>query len=555
MSDFKTALLTDPRLSQISDSQIYAVQSGASNNTHQSYEAVSKSASSLVFNVQCPSESVVVDREILMEVKDFTFRVTKSGIADGTQNVFDFSKQDALGPFPLNFSFNTLTSQINNSSVTMNSKDILPFLVRMNDADRLYKYHAYTPVLPDQEYLKYSDAQDRDNNPLADGSKAGHNAIKPRGSFVIKSITYAGSTATDTPTAPASGGPHNITATIVCDITEPVMLSPYIFGAPDYNCGGFVGINTLNLVGNLDSKPHRVFRCSEAGVGANVTSDWGLASDSNPFRGSARLLVNYLSTQSTQLIPSRQVLPYMDFPRYLSTGSAMNGGTSATVRSQNIQLNQIPDKFILAVRKKMTDQSNTDSDSFFPIEKVTVSLNNQSGLLSSASPQHLWKMSQEAGSTQTWSEFSGEVHIGSGSEKIPTTGSMLVLSPAQHLSLSAMLSSGSIGQFSVQFDVTVKNPYGVELTPELCLVCVNSGIMVNAAGSTAVYTGILTKELVVSTQTEQEIPPLERPEYERMVGGASCNIGSLRKMLMGKLGRVRGSSSGGAMSAGVRRFA
>ena len=178
MSDFKTALLTDPRLSQISDSQIYAVQSGASNNTHQSYEAVSKSASSLVFNVQCPSESVVVDREILMEVKDFTFNVSKEVNASGI-TPFDFSDKDALGPFPLNFSFNTLTSQINNSSVTMNSKDILTFLIRMNDADRLYKYHGYTPVLPDQEYLKYSDAAGKDNNPLADGSKAGHNRHAP----------------------------------------------------------------------------------------------------------------------------------------------------------------------------------------------------------------------------------------------------------------------------------------------------------------------------------------------------------------------------------------
>jgi hypothetical protein len=384
MSDFKTALLTDPRLSQISDSQIYAVQSGASNNTHQTYEAVSKSASSLVFNVQCPSESVVVDREILMEVKDFTFNVSKT-VGSGVQ-AFDFSGKDALGPFPLNFSFNTLTSQINNSSVTMNSKDILPFLVRMNDADRLYKYHAYTPVLPDQEYLKYSDAQGRDNNPLSDGSKAGHNAIKPRGAFVIKKITYGGlaTSANDS----TSTGAGIVTAEIVCDITEPVMLSPYIFGAPDYNLGGFVGINTLNLVGNLDSKPNRIFRCDES-VASVYDCAWGLVggSDTNPFQGSARLLVNYLSTQSTQLIPSRQVLPYMDFPRYLSVGSSMNAGTSATVRSQNIQLNQIPDKFILAVRKKMTDQTITDSDSFFPIEKVTVSLNNQSGLLSSASTQ------------------------------------------------------------------------------------------------------------------------------------------------------------------------
>jgi hypothetical protein len=88
----------------------------------------------------------------------------------------------------------------------------------------------------------------------------------------------------------------------------------------------------------------------------------------------------------------------------------------------------------------------------------------------------------------------------------------------------------------------------------------NSGIMVNASGSSAIYTGILTKEMVVSTATEDEVPALEVPEYTRMVGGKMANFGALRKMLIGKLGRMRGkgigSSSGGqsAHSGGVRRF-
>jgi hypothetical protein len=85
--------------------------------------------------------------------------------------------------------------------------------------------------------------------------------------------------------------------------------------------------------------------------------------------------------------------------------------------------------------------------------------------------------------------------------------------------------------------------------------------MVNASGSSAIYTGILTKEQVVSTATEDEVPALEVPEFTRMVGGKMGNFGALKKMIMSKVGRMRrggqqGSTSGGqsAHSGGVRRY-
>ena len=212
----------------------------------------------------------------------------------------------------------------------------------------------------------------------------------------------------------------------------------------------------------------------------------------------------------------------------------------------------------------MVDMTNTDSDSFFPITGISVNLNNQSGLLSSCSPQQLWKLSIEAGSSQSYNEFRGVQSVNDNATgvgaSVKTTGSLLVLSPAMSLSLPAMLSSGSIGQFQFQIQITCTNPYATAITPEICICCVNSGIMVNAAGSSAIYTGILTKEMVVSTATEDEVPALEVPEYTRMVGGKLGNFGALRKMLMGKIGRMRagrtGSSSGGqsAHSGGVRKY-
>ena len=172
----------------------------------------------------------------------------------------------------------------------------------------------------------------------------------------------------------------------------------------------------------------------------------------------------------------------------------------------------------------------------------------------------------EAGSSQSYNEFRGIQQINDNTTgvgtQVRTTGSLLVLSPAMALSLPAMLSSGSIGQFQFQIQITCTNPYGVAITPEIVIICANSGIMVNASGSSAIYTGILTKEQVVSTATEDEVPALEVPEYTRMVGGKMGNFGALKKMIMSKVGRMRrggantGSSSGGqsAHSGGVRRY-
>ena len=172
-------------------------------------------------------------------------------------------------------------------------------------------------------------------------------------------------------------------------------------------------------------------------------------------------------------------------------------------------------------------------------------------------------MSVEAGSMQSYSEFRGTVYgkrVDGSYGPVQTTGSLLVLDPAMHLSLPAMLTSGSIGQFSFNIQLTCDAIDGYTAQDvEAVVVCMNSGIMVNAAGSSAIYTGILTKEMVVATATESDVPPMDVPEYERMVGGRSGNFGALKRMLASKLGRKGGAHSGGAHSGGahsggVRRF-
>lgn len=560
MTDFKTALINDPRLAQITDQQVFAVRQGASNNTFQTFSAVSASSSGMIFNVQLPSESVVLSRDISLRAS-----LTVS-FKSGNEEL-QYIENVALAPFPMAMGMQSISSQINNSTVSLNLADILPQLLCMNDIKDINKYQGTCPTLRDDVYFDYNDAQDVNNDPFgAMGSSGLEQFPESRGAYVIDSFVRSAE----------KDGANLWTYTLKFTVTEPIFLSPFIFGNPQYNLGGFVGINTLNLNCQFTSQPNRVFRVRNLGEWDIEQVSWGAPNNNDPFQGKKPvLLLNFLSSQSTQLIPSRQVLPYADFPRYITPYTAKGAGDTITLA--NIQLNQLPDKFIIAVRKKMSMQNPKDSDSFWTIDKVTVNLNNQSGLLSSAEPESLWRLSQEAGSQQSWTEFRGTTqtrhHPDMPSDKteepkyepapaiIQTIGSLLVLDPAMALSLPPMISSGSIGQFSFNISIQCHNNAVAKASGtqevEAVVICMNSGIMVNAAGSSAIYTGILTKEMTIATATESDVPPMDVPEYERMVGGKTGNYGALKKMLSSKLGKMMrsgGAVSGGAHSGGVRRF-
>jgi hypothetical protein len=185
-------------------------------------------------------------------------------------------------------------------------------------------------------------------------------------------------------------------------------------------------------------------------------------------------------------------------------------------------------------------------------------LNNQSGLLSSATQQDLWRISVNNNSTQSWLGFSGKANgvpvtglpVSGG---VATTGSILVLNPAKDLSLPDYLSCSSIGQFNFQFTITVTNYSTQTFNPEILVVTANSGIFVTQAGSSVIYTGILTKQMVVDTKAEKSADPITTCEYNRMVGGSHHNMssGSVKRMVhhLGK--KLHFPSSGGANSGGL----
>lgn len=577
MSDFKTVLVRDSVIGDITSDIDFAVKSGASQTTYQRFPSTSASNSSVIFNVQVPSENVVIGRDLLLTT-GLTISLSLTGVPD-TDVAFEYGVTDSFQAFPFASLLTTASAQINNTTVSINLKDVLPSLLRMNNSRELYRFNSMTPALPDQAYGIFSQGVGANNNPLAGYNTASYDIDQvPRGAqpvniTVLHTIHATGLTDTSLVSTNVLDTWTIVVSTVV---TEPLFLSPFIFGDPHFNTQGLLGINNMSLTLNVDSTCKRVWSSANPYI-TNISLGSTLAGgNTNGFQvaggaigqviqvpSAPALLFKFLSTQPSDLIHTKNVVPYMDFPRYLtSAANAVSVPANAvrTLTSSNLQINQIPDMFIISVRKPMSEQNWNDPSAFFVINSVSINLNNQSGLLSSSSQYDLWRASIKNGSTQSWSEFSGQsaIPITAGANVgkvslVATTGSLLVLNPAYDLSLPDYITCGSLGNYNFQFTVSVTNQFGVEIQPEICVICVNSGVMTTQQGVSAVYTGILTKEMVLDAKSKQQAGAFHSQEIRRMTGGRLLDMPlTAMKALRRFRGMMPHHTSGGIHSGGER---
>jgi hypothetical protein len=611
MSDFKTVLIEDSRIADITSSEVFGVQSGASQSTFQQFQAVSTSNSSIVFNVQIPSENIVIDRHLLLS-SQLSFQLSLGGVgtpyavANGV-SCFQYGLSDSLQAFPLNSLFTTIQSTINNVSVSTNLQDVLPMLMRMNDSRTLSRYNSMTPSLPDCAYGQYLSAPGTNNNPLAGYSTNTYDEdFAGRGAYALDFLQidrYVNGVFVDnSPICVAGAGNNTWVISIRATLTEPFLaLSPFINCAPDMNAG-LVGVNNMSMVLNVDSTCKRLFSTANnlvsggnslVGYISAINLGWATAPNGGTAQSvgfaNTRLLFNFLSLQPEQYakISTKNVVPFLDYPRYLTTfasGTTIAAGGTQTLTSQSIQLNQVPDLILISVRVPMSQQNWNYTSSFLTINSIAVNFNNASGLLSTATQQDLYNISYRNGSSQSFYEFRGSADVPNtgtylipvaptaqgGVLKTPTTGSLLVLSPVMDFSLPSYLSASSLGQYQFQFNMSVTNQYGFAIAqPEICIITVNSGVFATQQGTSQIFTGILTKEQVLRTKEQNPVPHLASADYQRLVGGKLMNRGmgavasfvkenpklvsAVADMARRQMGGIHsgGQHSGGAMSGGA----
>jgi len=545
-SDFSKVKVLDDVLAT-TDSVKYAVVKGAQNITPSVNNAISKSNSSITFNIQTPSEATVLSRRVMIKTK-ISFTVA-GAIAVGKTRLVDIGGDSALGPFPFQSLCNTIQMTVNNNTVTQNQRDVMFALMRFGDAREMYRYNTSAPVAYDQ-YWNYADAELANNNPNGSWSNVAMDpSYQPRGAFRLSEI--AGNS------VGIAGDAKSVQITV--EVIEPLMLSPLIWCDPQSNNQGFYGIQVMNLVFNIGST-NRLFRSSTAAL----TVTLGNTLSAGEAFTDTQLLIQYYTRQPSDLVPARNVVPYAEYPRYLTNVSgtipaattnndgaaySLVPGQFPTIESNSISLNQIPDKILIFVRKRLASQTAADADCFFPIKRLRVNFNNKAGLLTSATRWDLWRMSVESGSNQTWAEFSGSAVKRVANQplaEIPTCGSILALSMGKHIELDDVFAPGSIGQFQLQFSVEIENYSATAYADncELVLITMNTGVFVLERGTSQTYTAILSRSDVLSASS---MPGYKSSDVKRLVGG---NLEDSFKSLVGLPDKMGSGQSGGGQSGG-----
>jgi hypothetical protein len=544
--DFRKVLVKDDRLC-VTDAVSYAVIKGGANVTMAQYNAIGSGGqtgfkTNINFNVQVPSQETVVARQALIQAT-LAFSITGNPVSVGVNTptnqgygyVFNYGGVDGFGPFPFHQLVNSVQWTINNNTISQNTRDILSAICRIHDRRFLQRYNGMTPVLPDV-YGSYAGLTTDSvlNNPFGGFTRMGLDSdIAPRG--------YLPCVITGTNYLAVNAGSRTITVSL--DVTEPILLSPFVFAGDDSQ--GIYGIQNFNAVYNLSSSTTscvrfggRVATRFTAGTLPVVT----LTGVQSP-----RLLLQFLTPHPSDLLPSRNVVPYYEMPRYISTlppfatpASATNG--TNRVSSSSLQLNQVPDKLYIFARRAMDSRLASDPDAFLTIQNISINWNNSSGLLSSATQQDLWRMSTENGINQTWAEFIGSAVLpvtsdATGLANVITSGSLLCLEFGKDIELKDdYYAPGSLGNFQLQFTISLANNLGIDILAnnfELVTIVQNSGVFSLERGVSSSYLGILTKSDVLEASREKPIPYYDAI---RMVGGSK--VGDFFKRLGSKLGTV-----------------
>lgn len=542
--DFTKQLVLDDRLN-CTDAVAYAVMKGGQNMTSAQFNAISQTASSVTFNIQVPSEQTVIDRRLLWQstvILKLDVLGNNALYANIGQLPLNLAVADALSAFPLHQLASVMTATINNNSVSLNVRDVLPALLRFHDRRELQRYNGMTPVMPDL-LATYKDGVGTNLNSLGSWANSADNDLLPRGAFQIDGISTAlnaQGTGLSSPLVAPVPLAEGITQSIYVQFTstEPVLLSPWLWAEPKSNNQGFYGVQNMNFVFNIGDAS-RVWRTANyqavvpaTGVPQTPYGNTWIQTASVASISNTRLLFNFLTPHPSQLFPARNAVPYYELPRFLTSSQPQIAGfvpslasgyvpVAQTFSTSSLQLNQIPDKLIIQLRNPLATSAWGQPDAFLGIRGISINFNNQSGILASATQNDLYRYSIENGSNQSWQEFYGFATVpdptsGMG-RKIPTAGSLLILEFGKDIQLTEdYYAPGSLGNFNLQINIQAYNQFPYAITPEIVLITMNSGIFVNERGTSSTYTGILTKQDCLEASAQQ---PVFQSSVKRMVGG------------------------------------
>lgn len=544
----------------------YAVEKGALSLTNAPFNAIAATTSQHTYNIYVPSENVFVDRAIEWSSTCFQqFSVAPAAPLNLNDILVRPGVDFALRSFPLNALCSTLTATINDTTSVINTQDVLNEVLRLTDY-RKNRLQRTCPTMLDK-YASYNDAFGAINNPLAGYENTTEYGEVPNGAWADLVFTdqngqpLAGTVAVPQVVPGVLGGQAYlaINGVPVCDgvnvagpysifirwrTTEKLVLSPFVFADCHEWDTGLFGINNIQLIMNMRDSS-RTLRTTVRN-GRTITAITFNPCQASGGTGFSNSVVNvlFLTPSLDVPLPPKSVVPYMEFPRYITQATAQQAiapGQTGQIQSQTITLPQIPDLLIIyvkpsvGVRPGATTLESTDADFYLPVASATdgirnpinINFDNFSGLLSSTTSEQLYGMSVKNGLEMDYNQWIGMGHsqsatvppgsVGAGPLRVPLCGGMLVLKPSQDITLQSGQAPSLVGNFTLQFNLFVKNNTPNVQQPQLFVITANSGFFESIRGSSRIIKGVLSEQDIISAPVA---PMGTRDVLSRYVGGA-----------------------------------
>lgn len=591
-ADIEKLAIFDDRIVQTRPK--YAVEKGALSMTNSPFNAISQTQSQHTYNIYVPSENVYVARDLeWSSTVNLALSVRLNNTLLGGQYpvgqpLFQLGVDGSLAAFPLNALCATMTATINDTTVTMNSQDVLTEVLRLTDykGNRLQRT---CPTMMDKYQQNY-DALNAANDPISGYTNASAYDEVPNGAWnniVFTTPTGTVLVGTQSPAYTFNGinvncvdgvpvstdqgaGVVNGLYTVFFRFrsTEKLVLSPFVFAEEHASDTGLFGINNIQLVMNMRD-PNRAIRLRDSYVGTTeklyyggsaAASTWlpPLSYNTNVGTGvfSDSVINTTFLTPSLDIpLPPKSVVPYMEFPRFITQPQnvTLAAGQSSQLQSQTITLPQIPDLLMIYV-KAVADPAVTAVDrsldpalpqygsAYLPLEcstdgtrsqaPLSVNFDNFSGLLSSQTTEQLYAMSVRNGLEMDWGTWSGLVKtpVGSVGQSIATVGGFLVLKPGVDITLQSGQAPSLVGNFTLQFNLRVRNTFPFAVQPQIYVITANSGYFCSIRGSSRIIKGVLSEQDIIAAPLA---PVGTHSALKRLIGGMarfSNRLGMMKSM-------------------------
>lgn len=556
----------DPRIVQTKPK--YAVEKGALSVSNVSFQAQTADSTSCQFNVQVPSENVFVDRAVEWTGQACaTVRVRVTALV-GTVIPASTPLQGLIAPaaFPLHQSVTQMSATINDATVTVNTQDVLPQVLRLADM-RDARRQRTCPTMLDR-YAVMPDSSVVTNSPLLTWSQTTASDDVPNGGFngfyfattpagnIPQPVSGAGVTVGGV--AYLNGQPYlaeilngeggevsrDLEFYVVAYSTEKLLLPPFIFSDQYELSTGLFGVQNFQVQMNMAPSPKRAFRVALDtsvlnSVGtvvapfsippAGAFTAWSAGNYSGLWVSKPTLAVQFLTPSLDVPLPPKSIVPYMEFPRYIATPGTDVAASrdilaaSVSLSSQTITLPNIPDLLVIYV-KPATYTDATQGDWSLPITSISLNFDNFSGLMSTMTQEQLYQASLRNGVDMDWSEWSGLGAVpfatSLGLDNICTVlgggqrglvGGPLVLKPGRDFPLQAGQAPGLVGNFTLQYTIGVQNFTGALQTPNIYTVPISSGFFETIKGSSRIIKGVLTEQDILSAPSQAPSADLMRP--------------------------------------------